>query len=94
MDDILKKAMFEEVADVLAQVEEIAEKYKHSGELVYSTAFAYLEEEGENENKWTLAYGHNCSDSEEFEQLTTLQIAAFHQGGEEDEIDLPGLFLN
>ena len=54
MDDILKKAMFEEVADVLAQVEEIAEKYKHSGELVYSTAFAYLEEEGENENKWTL----------------------------------------
>lgn len=94
MDDILKKAMFDEVADVLAQVEEIAEKYKHSGELVYSTAFGYLEEEGEEANKWSLAYGHNCRDTDEFDEFVTLQVEAFHRGREEDEIDLPGLFLN
>ena len=92
MDDILKKAMFSEVADVMERIEEITEKYKHSGELVYSAAFGFLEEEGETENRWSLAYGHNCKDPDEFEEFMTLQVQAFSVNEEEDPF--PGLYLN
>ena len=47
MDDILKKAMFQEVSVVLEQIEEIIEKYGYSGDLVYTAAFGVLEEQGE-----------------------------------------------
>lgn len=92
MDDILKKAMFEEVAEVMEQIEGIAKKYKHSGDLVYTAAFGFLEEEGETENRWSLAYGHNCRDHMEFDEIMTLQVQAFEN--EQGDAFLSGLFLN
>ena len=56
----------------------------HSGALVYTAAFGFLEEEGETENRWSLAYGHNCKDLDEFEEFITLQVQAFQTGEEED----------
>ena len=85
MDDILKKAMFQEVHDVMEQIEEIAQKYGYSGELVYTAAFGVIEEQGETENRWSLAYGHNCRDNDEFTEFMTLQVKAFTEVDEEEE---------
>jgi len=95
MDDILKKAMFSEIAGVMETIEEITKKYNHSGDLVYTAAFGFLEEEGEEENRWSLTYGNNCRDSGEFEEFMTLQFQAF-QGAEEDEDEdgFMGFYLN
>ena len=48
MDDVLKKAMFTEVQDLMQQIDEVVYKYKHSGDLVYTAAFGLLEEETED----------------------------------------------
>lgn len=95
MDDILKKAMFSEVSEVMERIEEITKKYNHCGDLVYTAAFGFLEEEGEEENRWSLTYGNNCRDSGEFEEFMTLQFQAF-QGAEEDEDEdgFLGFYLN
>lgn len=77
MDDVLKKAMFTEVKDLMQQIEDVVEKYRHSGELVYTAAFGILEEEGEELNQWSLAYGYNCRDIEEFTEFMHLQVKAF-----------------
>lgn len=77
MDDVLKKAMFTEVQDLMQQIEEVVNKYRHSGDLVYTAAFGLLEEETENTNNWSLAYGHNCRDLGEFSEFMQLQVKAF-----------------
>ena len=41
MDDILKKAMFSEVSEVMERIEEITKKYNHCGDLVYTAAFGF-----------------------------------------------------
>ena len=77
MDDILKKAMFQEITEVLEQIDGIIEKYGHSGQLVYTAAIGLLEEEGEDINKWSLAYGYNCRDDDEFTEFMSLQVKAY-----------------
>lgn len=95
MDDILKKAMFQEVHGLMEQIEDICQKYGHSGELVYTAAFGVMEEQGEVENRWSLAYGHNCRDNDEFTEFMTLQVKAFTEIDEDEEPDVfTGYSLN
>tara|TARA_R110002074_G_scaffold30333_3_gene86001 strand:- start:6359 stop:6637 length:279 start_codon:yes stop_codon:yes gene_type:complete len=84
MDDILKKTMYKEVQDLLDQISSVVEKYNYSEELIYTAAFGMLEEEGEM-NRWTLAYGWNCRDMDEFGEFMALQIQAYTAEQESDE---------
>lgn len=94
MDDILKKAMFQEVNVVLEQIEEIIEKYGYSGDLVYTAAFGVLEEQGEEENRWSLAYGYNCKDDDEFTEFMSLQVKAFTESTDDEPPEFIGYSLN
>jgi len=95
MDDILKKAFRQEVEEVFERIEEIVNKYNHSGEIVYTAAFGMVEEEDEENRKWNLAYGWNCKDIEEYGEFMQLQLVAFTKE-EEDEAQswFDGLSLN
>ena len=73
MDDILKKTMYKEVQDLLDQISSVVEKYNYSEELIYTAAFGMLEEEGEM-NRWTLAYGWNCRDMDEFGEFMAYYV--------------------
>jgi hypothetical protein len=84
MDDILKKTMFQEISSVMEQIEGITEKYGHSVDLVYTLAFGLLEDEGEDVNKWSLAYSYNCRDDEEFTEFMSLQVKAYTETTEEE----------
>lgn len=73
--------MFDEVSGLLEQMENVAEKYKHSGMVLYTVAFT-LVEEGQEEDHVSALCGWNCNDAEEMSKVMQAQIAAFVQSEE------------
>lgn len=91
MDDILKKTLRKEIQALFDELEEVVNKY--SGNVVYTMAVGFVEDETEDARKWNLAYGWNCKDDDEFAEFLTLQVEAFNNEGEADDW-LHGLSLN
>lgn len=83
MDDILKKTLRKEIQGLFDELEEVVNKY--SGNVVYTMAVGFVEDETEVARKWNLAYGWNCKDEDEFAEFLTLQVEAFNSEGEADD---------
>tara|TARA_R100000030_G_scaffold62921_2_gene47683 strand:+ start:2497 stop:2775 length:279 start_codon:yes stop_codon:yes gene_type:complete len=92
MDDILKKAFRQEVQGIFEELESVVNKYA-SGNVVYTMAVGYVEDETEDARKWNLAYGWNTEDDVEFAEFMTLQVEAYNQEGEAEDW-FSGLSLN
>ena len=92
MDDILKKAFRQEVQGIFDELENVVNKHA-SGNVVYTMAVGYVEDETEDARKWNLAYGWNTEDDVEFAEFMTLQVEAYNQEGEADDW-FSGLSLN
>mgnify|MGYP006908219925 CR=1 FL=1 len=93
MDPTLKELFISEVADVLAQLEDVIEKYQVNERVAYLFGLGIVDDIPEIGPAWQVASKWHVDSPEELAELFTAIMASYEKISEDDDIDLDDIDL-
>ena len=93
MDPTLKELFISEVADVLAQLEDVIEKYQVNERVAYLFGLGIVDDIPEIGPAWQVASKWHVDSPEELAELFTAIMASYEKVSEDDDIDLDDIDL-
>lgn len=93
MDPTLKELFISEVADVLAQLEDVIEKYQVNERVAYLFGLGLVDDIPEIGPAWQVASKWHVDSSEELAELFTAIMASYEKVSEDDDIDIDDIDL-
>tara|TARA_R100001510_G_scaffold57560_1_gene66168 strand:- start:3233 stop:3547 length:315 start_codon:yes stop_codon:yes gene_type:complete len=93
MDPTLKELFISEVADVLAQLEDVIEKYQVNERVAYLFGLGIVDDIPEIGPAWQVASKWHVDSPEELAELFTAIMASYEKVSEDDDIDIDDIDL-
>ena len=93
MDPTLKEPFIPEVADVLAQLEDVIEKYQVNERVAYLFGLGIVDDIPEIGPAWQVASKWHVDSPEELAELFTAIMASYEKVSEDDDIDIDDIDL-
>ena len=93
MDPTLKELFISEVADVLAKLEDVIEKYQVNERVAYLFGLGIVDDIPEIGPAWQVASKWHVDSPEELAELFTAIMASYEKISEDDDIDLDDIDL-
>jgi hypothetical protein len=93
MDPTLKELFISEVADVLAQLEDVIEKYQVNERVAYLFGLGIVDDIPDIGPAWQVASKWHVDSPEELAELFTAIMASYEKVSEDDDIDIDDIDL-
>ena len=93
MDPTLKELFISEVADVLAQLEDVIEKYQVNERVAYLFGLGIVDDIPEIGPAWQVASKWHVDSPEELAELFTAIMASYEKVSEDNDIDIDDIDL-
>ena len=94
MDPTLKELFISEVAEVLAQLEDVIEKYQVNERVAYLFGLGLVYAIPENGPAWQVASKWHVDNSEELAELFSAIMASYEKVSEDNDIDIDDIDLD
>ena len=94
MDPTLKELFISEVAEVLAQLEDVIEKYQVNERVAYLFGLGLVDDIPEIGPAWQVASKWHVDNSEELAELFSAIMASYEKVSEDNDIDIDDIDLD
>ena len=94
MDPTLKELFISEVAEVLAQLEDVIEKYQVNERVAYLFGLGLVDDIPEIGPAWQVASKWHVDNSEELAELFSAIMASYEKVSEDNHIDIEDIDLD
>ena len=94
MDPTLKELFISEVAEVLAQLEDVIEKYQVNERVAYLFGLGLVDDIPEIGPAWQVASKWHVDNSEELAELCSAIMASYEKVSEDNDIDIDDIDLD
>ena len=94
MDPTLKELCISEVAEVLAQLEDVIEKYQVNERVAYLFGLGLVDDIPEIGPAWQVASKWHVDNSEELAELFSAIMASYEKVSEDNDIDIDDIDLD
>ena len=94
MDPTLKELFISEVAEVLAQLEDVIEKYQVNERVAYLFGLGLVDDIPEIGPAWQVASKRHVDNSEELAELFSAIMASYEKVSEDNDIDIDDIDLD
>ena len=94
MDPNLKELFISEVAEVLAQLEDVIEKYQVNERVAYLFGLGLVDDIPEIGPAWQVASKWHVDNSEELAELFSAIMASYEKVSEDNDIDIDDIDLD
>ena len=94
MDPTLKELFISEVAEVLAQLEDVIEKYQVNERVAYLFGLGLVADIPEIGPAWQVASKWHVDNSEELAELFSAIMASYEKVSEDNDIDIDDIDLD
>ena len=94
MDPTLKELFISEVAEVLAQLEDVIEKYPVNERVAYLFGLGLVDDIPEIGPAWQVASKWHVDNSEELAELFSAIMASYEKVSEDNDIDIDDIDLD
>ena len=94
MDPTLKELFISEVAEVLAQLEDVIEKYQVNERVAYLFGLGLVDDIPEIGPAWQVASKWHVDNSEEHAELFSAIMASYEKVSEDNDIDIDDIDLD
>ena len=94
MDPTLKELFISEVAEVLAQLEDVIEKYQVNERVAYLFGLGLVDDIPEIAPAWQVASKWHVDNSEELAELFSAIMASYEKVSEDNDIDIDDIDLD
>ena len=94
MDPTLKELFISEVAEVLAQLEDVIEKYQVNERVAYLFGLGLVDDIPEIGPAWQVASKWHVDNSEELAELFSAIMASYEKVSEDNDIDIDDIALD
>ena len=94
MDPTLKELFISEVADVLAQLEDVIEKYQVNERVAYLFGLGIVDDIPDMGPAWQVASKWHVDSQEEMAELFSAIMASYEKISEDEDIDIDDIDLD